>query len=148
MLERLVKYLMVSKITEHIFERTTTCARQKLTSSRLLHFFLLAIVRKKHVLFGRCILVETTCLCILQNEPQPHITDLLVACWVERRTFCERITISFETQTPTSKRARLRFFQVRLSLRVNTGTKNTTAFTTTINRKKLKYLTLSSAGSF
>ncbi len=60
--------------------------------------------QKRARTFGRCILLETTCPCILQNEPEPHITDLLVACWVERRTFCERITISFGTQNPDEQK--------------------------------------------
>ena len=53
MLQRLVNNLMVSKPKElRIFEPATTCTRQKATSLRLLHFHLLARVKKECALLA------------------------------------------------------------------------------------------------
>ena len=76
----------------------------KSTALKITAFLLIGNSQKRMRTFGRSILLETTCQCILQNQQQPHITDLLVACWVERRTFCERIAISFGTQNPDEQK--------------------------------------------
>ena len=47
MLQRLVKHLMVQKTVEPVFEPPTTCASKEVTGPRLLHFFLLARVKKE-----------------------------------------------------------------------------------------------------
>jgi hypothetical protein len=67
--------------------------------------------QKRMRTFGRSALLETTGPFILQNQQHLiNITDLLVACWVERRTFCERITSSFGTQSPEEQKTTITHF--------------------------------------
>jgi hypothetical protein len=62
----------------------------KANKLKITAFSLIGNSCKRTRTFGRSIFLETTGPFILPKLQQPHITDLLVACWVKLQTFCER----------------------------------------------------------
>ena len=64
----------------------------------------MTIVKKEHVLLATANFFKLPAYVFSQTCNTWEQTDLLVACWTVRLTFCERLTISFETQNPEEQR--------------------------------------------
>ena len=64
----------------------------------------MTIVKQEHVLFAAVNFLKLPANVFSQTGNTWEPKDLLVACWIVRLTFCERLTISFETQNPEEQR--------------------------------------------
>ena len=60
-----------------------------------------------------------------QNLHRQHITDLLVACWVERRTFCERERFRLEHKPWRAKEHSYKLYKYDFLLEKTEANSNT-----------------------